>query len=357
MIQVSRPLIGEEEKNAVLEVLESGMLAQGSKVAIFEKKFASYCGVRYAIATSSGTTALHTALLAHNIGNGDEVITTPFTFIASSNAIIYVGARPIFVDIDIDTFNMDVSKIEAAITHKTKAILPIHLFGLAANMDAVMEIARKHSLLVIEDACQAHGAEYKGRRVGSFGTGCFSFYPTKNMTSGEGGMITTDNPEIAERSRMIRQHGMKVRYYHEDLGFNFRMTDVHAAIGLAQLTKLENFNSRRIMNAEYYSNNLRNVKIPSVPEGYRHVFNQYTIRVPLELRDGLLEKLKENDICSDVYYPIPIHKQKIYLDLGYDVYLPQSELASREVLSLPIHPRINEIDLKKVIEVVNEFCK
>ena len=233
MISIAKPVIGEEEKKAVLEVLDSGILAQGPRVAAFEKAFAEACGVKHAVATTSGTTALYLALLANGIGAGDEVITSPFTFIASANSVLYVGAKPVFVDIDPRTFNMDASQIEAVITPKTKAILPIDLYGLCADMGAIMDIAKKHNLLVIEDACQAHTAKFNGKCAGSFGTGAFSLYPTKNMTSAEGGMLTTDDDAVAEEARVLRNHGMRRRYYHDELGYNLRMTDVHAAIGLA----------------------------------------------------------------------------------------------------------------------------
>ncbi len=356
MIPIAKPLIGEEEKRAVLEVLESGMLAQGPRVQTFEEAFAPYCGVKYAIATSSGTTALHITLLAHGIGPGDEVITTPFTFIASANSILYVGARPIFVDIDYATFNIRPDQIEAAITPRTRAIMPVHLFGLPADMQPIMEIAERYGLIVIEDACQAHGAEYNGKRVGSFGTGCFSFYPTKNITSGEGGMITTNDEYIAEKCRTIRQHGMRRRYYHDELGFNFRMTDVHAAIGLSQLAKLEQFNARRIANARYLSEHLKGVVTPIVPEGRRHVFHQYTIRIPDGRRDMVMEALKERGIGTAVFYPVPTHQQKFYRDLGYDQTLPEAEKAAQEVLSLPVHPGLSSTDLKMIVEAINEVC-
>jgi len=355
MIPIAKPLIGEEEKRAVMEVLDSGVLAQGPKVAAFEEAFARMVGVKYAIATSSGTTALHTALLAHGIGAGDEVITPSFTFIASANSVLYVGARPVFVDIDPATFNLDPAKIEAAITPRTKAIMPVHLFGLTADMDPIMEIARKHGLIVIEDACQSHGAQYKGKQAGSMGTGCFSMYPTKNITSAEGGVITTDNAEIAESCRVIRQHGMRRRYYHDELGFNFRMTDVHAAIGLAQLQKLESFNEARIANAQFLSAHLRGVTTPQVPQGYRHVFHQYTVRASNGLRDALLEHLKRREIGSGVYYPVPIHQQTLYTqELGYDVRLPETEKAAAEVLSLPVHPALSRADLEAIVSAVNE---
>src|SRR4030042_733544 len=287
MINIAKPQMGEEEKKAVMEVLDSGMIAQGPRVKAFEEAFASMCGVRNAVATASGTTALHVALLAAGIGKGGEVITSPFTFIASANSILYTGARPVFIDIGPITYNLNPELIETAITPKTKAILPIHLFGLSCDMDPIMALARMHGLVVVEDACQSHGALYKGKRVGSFGIGTFSFYPTKNMTSAEGGMITTDDDVIAERCRVIRQHGMRRRYYHDELGFNFRMTDVHAAIGLEQLKKLESSNQPRRLNAPFLRTHLKGVITPTTPEGCEHVFHQYTVRVRNGMRHAL----------------------------------------------------------------------
>jgi dTDP-4-amino-4,6-dideoxygalactose transaminase len=356
MINIARPLIGEEEKAAVMAVLESGQLAQGSVVADFEKAFAEYCGVKHAIATSNGTTALHVALLAHEIGPGDEVITVPFTFIASANAIVYAGAKPVFVDIEPDSFNMDPEKIEAAITPRTRAIMPVHLFGNPSEMRRIMEIAERHGLAVIEDAAQAHGAEVGGKRMGSWGTGCFSFYPTKNITTGEGGMVTTNDECVADRARLVRSHGMRVRYYHESLGFNFRMTNIHAAIGVAQLPKLEGFNERRIANATFLSEHLPNdkVQVPQVRPGTRHVFHQYTVRVlpPLK-RDSVREQLAAAGVGSEVYYPVPVHKQQLYLDMGYgNKSFPESERAAAEVLSLPVHPGLTQEDLETIVNAV-----
>src|SRR3990172_1454723 len=356
MISIAKPIIESEEKQAVLEVLDSGVLAQGPRVAAFEQAFAEMCGVKHAIATSSGTTALHTALLAHSIGEGDQVITTPFTFIASANSILYTGAKPVFVDIRLDTFNIDPGLIEAAITDRTKAIMPVHLFGLSCDMDAILAIAKKHNLVIIEDACQSHGATYKGKRLGSFGTGAFSLYPTKNMTSAEGGMITTNDDALDAECRIIRQHGMRRRYYHDDLGFNFRMTDVHAAIGLEQLKKLERFNQARQRNAAFLSQHLQGVSVPMVPEGYEHVYHQYTVRVPSGKRDALIEHLKQQEIGSGVYYPVPVHKQSYYTkELKYDQSLPESERAAAEVLSLPVHPALSPADLESIVSAVNEF--
>jgi len=356
MIPIARPMIGDEEKEAVLRVLDSGQLAQGGVVAEFEEAFASYCRVKHAIATSNGTTALHVALLAHEIGPGDEVITVPFTFIASANSVVYVGAKPVFVDIDPVSFNIDPEQIEAAITPRTKAIMPVHLFGNPAEMGRIMEIAEKHQLVVIEDAAQAHGAEIDGKRAGSWGTGCFSFYPTKNITTGEGGMVTTNDACVADRARLVRSHGMRVRYYHEILGYNFRMTNIHAAIGLAQMPKLDAFNEKRIANAAYLSAHLPQdtVQVPQVRDGTRHVFHQYTVRVlpPLK-RDTLRAHLTAQGVGSEVYYPVPVHKQELYLDMGYGGQnFPESERASAQVLSLPVHPALTEDDLERVVEAV-----
>lgn len=357
MISIANPLIGEEEKQAVMEVLDSGMLAQGPRVKAFEEAFAEMCGTKYAVATSSGTTALHVALLAHGIGPGDEVITSPFTFIASANSVLYAGARPIFVDIDPVSFNLDPAKIEAAITQNTKAIMPVHLFGLPCDMDTILAIAEKHNLAIIEDAAQSHGATYRDQRVGSFGTGCFSLYPTKNITSAEGGMVTTNSEEIAENSRVIRQHGMRRRYHHDELGFNFRMTDVHAAIGLAQLKKLWQFTEARVFNACFLTDHLEGVTTPSVSAGCSHVFHQYTVRVPAGRRDEVLAGLQEKGVGCGVYYPVPVHQQRVYTELGYDVTLPEAEHAATDVISLPVHPGLSTTDLETIVAAVNELVR
>jgi perosamine synthetase len=358
MIPIAKPLLGEEEKQAVLEVLSSGMLAQGSRVKAFEQAFADLCETHFAVATSSGTAALHLSLLANGIGTGDEVITTPFTFIASVNSILYTGARPVFVDIDPETFNIDSSQIEAVITPKTKAILPVHLFGLSCEMDSILAIAEKHSLKIIEDACQSHGATYKGRVVGSFGTGAFSFYPTKNMTSAEGGMVTTNDEILAEKCQVIRQHGMRRRYYHDELGYNYRMTDVHAAIGLEQLKKLEHFNQVRRNHAHYLSSHLEGVSVPVEPPGCRHVYHQYTIRVRDGRRDALRAHLLQQGIGSEVYYPVPIHLQESYTQqFGKQASFTKVEQASQEVLSLPVHPALTQAELEIIVQAVNDFFK
>ena len=354
MIPIAKPIIGDEEREAVLEVLNSGIIAQGPRVREFELAFSEFTGTEFAIAVNSGTAALHMALLAHDIGKGDEVITTPFTFISTSNSILFTGARPVFVDIEEETFNIDPDRIQERITGKTRALLPVHLYGHPADMRAIMEIAEDHKLLVIEDACQAHGAEFNGKRVGSFGTGCFSFYPTKNMTTSEGGMITTDDRRIAERARMLRDHGSRERYIHEILGFNLRMTDISAAIGLCQLRKLPEFNRRRIENAQTLNRLIHNERIitPRVRENCKHVFHQYTIRVTDD-RDRIVNILNEKGIGTGIYYPIPIHKQKLYKDLGYNETLPVSERLANEVISLPVHPSVTMENLEYISSVLN----
>jgi dTDP-4-amino-4,6-dideoxygalactose transaminase len=353
MISIAKPIIGEEEEKAILEVIASGQLVQGPKVREFEARFAELCGVEHAVATSSGTTALHIAMLAHQIGPSDEVLTSPFSFIASANCVLYVGARPIFVDIEPDFFTIDPAKIEERITKNTKAIIPVHLYGQSCDMDAIVTIAQKHDLAIIEDACQAHGATYKGRSVGSFGTACYSLYATKNITTIEGGMIVTNDPQIAERARLIRSHGSPRTYEHVMLGYNMRLTDLLAAIGLTQLKKLNGWNAVRQANAAYLTKNLSKIKgvvTPKVRDGAEHVFHQYTIRI--HDRDNAAQKLKEKGVGVGIHYPTPIHKQPLYQQLGYSDVLPVAETASREVLSLPVHPSLTKDDLDSIIQAV-----
>ena len=357
MIPIAKPQIGEAEKAAVLEVLESGMLVQGLQVARLEERFAQVCETRHAVATSSGTTALHIALLAHNIGPDDEVITTPFTFIATVNAILFVGAKPVFVDIEEDTFNINPALIEAAVTPRTRAIIPVHLYGHPCNMDAVMDIARRHDLVVVEDAAQAIGATYKGKLAGSFGTGCFSLYATKNVMAGEGGMITTDDEALAERCRMLRSHGMRRRYHYEFLGYNFRLTDLHAAIGLAQMGRLEGFTARRRANAAYLSAHITSVVTPRVREGYEHVWHQYTVRVDGGRdRDAAVQQLREAGVGTGIFYPVPAHQHDYMRDVVGEMSLPVAERLAREVLSLPVHPGLGQADLEQIVKAVNGLC-
>ncbi|MEL7671120.1 DegT/DnrJ/EryC1/StrS family aminotransferase [Methanobacterium sp.] len=358
MIPIAKPFIGDEEIKEVEAVLRSGFIAQGPKVAEFEEKFAEYIGTRHAAATSSGTTALHVALLCAGIGKGDEVITTPFSFAATANSVLYAGGKPVFVDIDPKTYNINPEKIEEAITDKTKAILPVHLYGQPADMDQICKIAEDHDLKVIEDAAQAHGAIYHGKKVGSIGDmACFSFYPTKNITTGEGGIITTDDDAFDKDARAIRAHGESERYEHVTLGYNFRMTDIAAAIGVVQIKRLEEFNEKRIENAEYLTehiNSIEGIESPYVAENVRHVFHQYTVKVEDGKRDELKEFLNNEGIGTGVHYPRTIYNQKLYEDLGYAADCPEAEKAAAEVLSLPVNPTLTAEDFGKIVSVLQD---
>ena len=354
MIPIASPVIGDEEKAAVLEVLESGILAQGPGVETFETAFEERFGVRNAVAVGSGSAALLVALLAHGVGEGDEVITTPFSFIASANAVLFAGARPRFVDVRDDDFNVDPALIERMITARTKAIIPVHLYGNPCRMNEIEAIARRHGLAIIEDCCQAHGASIEGRTVGSFGTACYSFYPTKNMTTGEGGMVTTDDDDIAAQARMLRNHGQSERYLHERIGFNWRMTDLAAAIGLAQLDRLEEANARRRANARRLNEGCKGVVTPTERECSHHVYHQYTVRAPGQ-RDELLGHLRARGVGAVVYYPMPIHRQPVYRRLGYRDALPVAERLSAEVLSLPVHPSLTERELDTIAAETSSF--
>lgn len=359
-IPIASPQIGDEEKDAVMAVLASGQLAQGPVVEAFEKEFAAWCGVKHAIAVNSGTAALHLLMLAHGIGEGDEVITTPFTFVASANAALFVGARPVFVDIEPVTYCLDPAKLEAAITPRTKAIMPVDLYGHPAAINEIKEIAKRHGIAVIEDACQAHGAAIGDRKVGALGVSAsFSFYPTKNMTTAEGGMVTTDDDQIAAGVGVLRQHGATERYRHDILGYNFRMTDIAAAIGRAQLAKLDRFNERRRRNASVLDEGLagvRGVTTPRERRDCRHVYHQYTVRVDHD-RDRFQQRLREEGIGTAIHYPIPVHKQPLYQELGYrDVSLPVAEEAAAHVLSLPVHPALSDSDLDRIVESVRKVA-
>ncbi|RAP53102.1 MAG: aminotransferase DegT [Methanosphaera sp. rholeuAM270] len=355
MINIAKPIISDEEIEAVTKVLKSGMLAQGPRVEEFQNKFAEYVESKHAIATSSGTTALHTAIVAAGIEAGDEVITTPFTFAATSNSILYSNAKPVYADINPKTFNLNPEKIEEKITDKTRAIIPVHLYGQPADMDPILEIAEKHDLKVIEDAAQAHGSTYKGKKIGSIGDfGCFSFYPTKNMTTGEGGMVTTNDDELAEKSGMVRAHGESKRYEQSLLGYNYRMTDIAASIGLVQLNHIDEFNRKRNENARYLSEGLSDVDgitTPEVDENVTHAFHQYTIRVSKD-RDSFRQFLTDNEIGTGVHYPIVLYKQPYYQNMGLCGDCPEAELAASQVISLPVHPSLTCDELDTIIEVV-----
>jgi perosamine synthetase len=367
LIPIAKPKISDEEIRAVTDVLKSGMLAQGKIVEKLEQEFASYIGVNYAIATNSGTSALHTALAAVGITKGDEILTTDFSFVASATCALMQNAKPVFCDIDPTTYNISPEDIEKKITKKTKAILPVHLYGQSCDMDTITDLARDHDVWVVEDACQAHGAEYRGKKVGAIGdVGVFSFYPTKNMTTGEGGIVITDDEKIAERARMFRSHGQSKQYVHEFLGFNYRMTNIAAAIGLAQLEHLDEGNKRRQENAAFLLDSLRGVEgitCPSVDPKGVHVFHQFTIRIEDEFplsRDELCNHLKEKGVGFGIHYPTPIHKQPLFEKLGYTddtVDCPIAAEMSKRVLSLPVHPQVTADDLRFIVQTIHNVVR
>lgn len=358
-LNIAKPYIGEEEKKAVLEVLDSGQLVQGAWVKKFEERFASLHGARHAVATSNGTTALMAAMLAHEIGVDDEVIIPSFSFFATASSVLSVGARPVFADIDPSTFNLSVEATKRAITSRTKAIMPVHLYGHPADMPELAALAEQHGLILLEDSAQAHLASVNGRRVGTWGTASFSFYPSKNMTTTEGGMVLTNDDTIADRLRMIRNQGMNQQYRHDVLGYNLRMTNVCAAIGLCQLDRLEGWTQRRIDNARYLNEHLTGVVTPITKDGYAHVFHQYTVRAPADRsRDELLADIQKRGIGARVYYPTPIHRQPIFQRRpeyeGLD--LPETDKATAQVFSLPVHPLLTEEERAFLVQEVNAAC-
>jgi dTDP-4-amino-4,6-dideoxygalactose transaminase len=354
MIPAAKPLIGDEERAAVDRILQSGMLAQGPEVAAFEDEFSKLVAQRHCIAVNSGTSGLHLALTALGVTQGDEVIVPSFTFAATANAVALTGANPVFVDIDPQTFNIDPAAIEAAITPRTRAIQPVHLYGQPAAMKEIMAIAARHDLIVAEDSAQAHMASLDGTPVGAFGaTGVFSFYPTKNMTSGEGGMISTASDVVARQCRLLRNQGMEKRYVNEVIGFNTRMTEIHAAIGRVQLTKLARWTEQRRANAKFLDENLQGLVIPFVSPGAFHVYHQYTIRVIGHDRDAFAAEMVKRGVGNGVYYPIPVHQLPSF---GHTFDLPETTRATNEVLSIPVHPSLSQGDLETIVSVVNSIA-
>lgn len=354
-IPPAKPIIGDEEREAVDRVLRSGMVAQGPEVAAFEQEFSEhFVAGRPVVAVNSGTSGLHLGLLAAGVGPGDEVIVPSFTFAATGNSVALTGATPVFVDIEPHTFTLDPAAVDAAVTERTKGILPVHLYGHPARMRELGAIAHERGVDLYEDAAQAHGASLDGQQVGTFGQwAMFSLYPTKNMTSGEGGMVSTVDEAFARRVKLLRNQGMERQYENEVIGFNARMTDIHAAIGRVQLTKVDGWTAQRRSNAAFLDANLRGVVIPPVADGAMHVYHQYTIRVP-EDRDGFVRALKEeHGVGSGVYYPIPNHRLPSLAPYAPGLDLPETERAAGEVVSLPVHPSLSQDDLDRIVVAVN----
>ncbi|MGW5051007.1 DegT/DnrJ/EryC1/StrS family aminotransferase [Actinokineospora sp. NPDC004072] len=355
-IPAARPIIGDEERAAVDAVLRSGMLAQGAEVAAFEQEFSQVLlDGRAAVAVNSGTAGLHLGLLAAGVGPGDEVIVPSFTFAATANSVALTGATPVFADIELDHYCLSPEHVESLVTERTKGIMPVHLYGHPANMPALAAIAEKHGIALYEDAAQAHGASLGGQRVGTFGTfAMFSLYPTKNMTSGEGGMVSTGDAGVERTLRLLRNQGMERQYENEIVGFNARMTNLHAAIGRVQLTKVGGWTQARQANAAYFDRHLTGVGVPAVAEGAVHVYHQYTITVP-EDRDGFVKALKdEHQIGSGVYYPIPNHRLPSF---NRTEDLPNTEKAAAAVVSLPVHPSLDDEDRERIVTAVNTLAK
>jgi perosamine synthetase len=360
-IPAACPVIGEEEIEAAVRVLRSGKVVQGPEVAAFEEEFSKVVDGRHCVAVNSGTSALHLLLLGIGIGPGDEVIVPSFSFAATANAVRLTGAEPVFADIEPDTFCLDPSAVEAAVTPRTAAVMPVHLYGHPAPMDKLCALAARHRLAVVEDACQAHAASLGGVPAGAFGTGgAFSFYPTKNMHSVEGGMITTADPGLARTLRLLRNQGMEQRYANEVVGANVRLTDVAAAIGRVQLAKLHGWTGRRIANAAHLDTRITTPRVtpPSVAPGARHVYHQYTVRISGD-RDAALARLRAAGIGCAVYYPTPIHRLPAFRADDRPgprtPELPETERAAAQVLSLPVHPALSEDDLDRIAAAVNEL--
>ncbi len=363
MIPIAKPNFDEEERKAVLEVLDSGMLAQGSRVKAFEEAFAAYVGRKHAVAVCNGTAALHVALLAHGIGKGDEVIVPPLTFFASAATVLHCGARVRFSDVEAETYNLDPAKLKRALTKRTRAVMPVHLFGQTATMDPIHELAAERDLLVLEDACQAHGAEYGGRKAGALGqTACFSFYPTKNMTTTEGGMIVTDDDAVAARCRMLRDQGQSAKYLHDLVGFNLRMTEVCAAIGLVQLRKLDGFVRRRRETAHYLTEHLQDVKglvLPAEPPDRVHAFYQYLVRATPKfpvVRDDLVTALTDRGVGCRPSYPMPLYQQKALAGQKHR-RCAVAEKVIPQLFELPVHPLVSDADRDAIVAAVREVGK
>lgn len=365
-LYTAKPVIDDAACDEVMAVLRSGNITQGEKVAQLEKAFADFAGVKYSAVVNSGTAALHCALFALDIGPGDEVITTPFTFAATANAILMVGAKPVFVDIEPDTYNIDPSKIEAAITPNTKAIMPVHLFGLIADMNPINDIAKQYDLKVIEDASQAHGATYWNSHAGGLGDiGTFSLYATKNLMAAEGGIVTSNNKAYIDKIKSFRHHGQEVNGVAVGFGFNYRMSDIHAVIGLNQLTQLTAFNSTRRRNAALYDKGLATIdgiKTPFVPQNAHHVYHQYSIAIDSNVinktKNEFAERLASDDIFAKTFYETPLHMLPVYQAMGgKEGDFPVAESTSKSIISLPVHPSISEEDVLRTIEAIKKISE
>lgn len=364
-VPLADPYITQEDITALAEAAKQKKLSQGEYVEKFEKEFAKYVGVKYAVTTCNGTAALHTALASLDIGPGDEVLVPSFSFVATANCVLYQGAKPVFVDIDPLTWNIDPKRIGEKITNETKAIIPVHYAGQPADMDPIREIAQKHSIRVIEDAAEAHGALYKGKKAGNLSDmGCFSFYPNKNMTTGEGGIITTNNLELAEKMRMLRSHGQDQRYHHVILGYNYRMTDIQASLGLVQLKRLDWVIQKKAEKVAYYDERIKEmfndiIQKPYVAPYATHVYMFYTIRFKNQAtRDRAITKLEQKSIETRVAFP-PIHLQPLYQNLyGYKRgFLPITEEISDTILCLPIYPHISREEQEYVLSALKDTFK
>ena len=360
LIPIARPQFGPEEEAAVLEVMRSGNFAQGQRVEAFEKAFAAMAGARFGIATSNGTTALYLALRASGIGLGDEVITSPLTFIATANAIMHTGARPVFVDVD-ESLNLDPNATARAIGPRTKALLPVHLHGNPADLQAFSRLADQHGLTLLQDACQAVGATIEGHPLGRFGTAVFSFYATKNMTTGEGGMVITNDPEVARVCASLRHQAYGAApYLHEAIAFNFRMTEMQAAIGLAQLAKLTSLTQRRQAIANFYDERIapNGFFRPRVHPNAEHVYHQYTLRLIADggrlRRDDVRKRLLDLGVATGVYYPVPVHRQPAYRDFA-DAECPRADAAAADMVSLPVYSGLTDDERNRVIDAINSL--
>ncbi|MFH0956481.1 MAG: DegT/DnrJ/EryC1/StrS family aminotransferase [Candidatus Aenigmatarchaeota archaeon] len=360
MISIASPQIGKEEIRAVVRVLKSGAIVKGEQVKEFESAFAKYIGAKRAVSCSSGTAALQVGLKVLGIAEGDEVITTPLTFIATSNAVIHNRAKPVFADIDERTFNIDPVKIRSCVTKKTKAVIVVHLYGQPCNMDEIVGLCEKLNLLLVEDCAQAHGAEFQKKKVGSFGDiSIFSFYATKNMTTGEGGMILTDNEAVAEKAEVMMNQGQVGKYEHVMIGENDRMTDIEAAMGIEQLKKLDRMNEKRTRNARVLTRGLSGLdwlQVPYVDKRVKPVWHQYTVKVASGMRDDFLEHLNKNGVGARVYYPKPSYMQPAYENLGFREGLcPVAESVARQVVSLPVHSMLKKGDVRAIVETVRKY--